>query len=170
MSGVVTTDEIARRILILRDTKVILDADLALLYGVPTKVFNQAVKRNIHRFPADFVFQLTEVEKNEVVTICDHLKNIRFYKGLPYAFTEHGAIMAASVLNSQRAVEVRIYVVRAFIKMRELLAQNKELFKKLMDLEQKVATHDVHIRSLFNAIRQLLEPPAKPKKPIGFIW
>ena len=142
---------------------------MADLYGVPTKALNQAVKRNNKRFPSDFIFQLTDGEKNEVVTNCDHLKKVKFSKVLPYVFTEHGTVMVATILNTQRAVEVSIYVVRAFIKMREMLSQHKDLLKKLTNLEQRVSTHDVHIRSLFNAIRQLMEPPAKPKRPIGFM-
>ncbi|MDO8526999.1 MAG: ORF6N domain-containing protein [Deltaproteobacteria bacterium] len=161
-------ERIEKTILIIRGQKVILDADLAMLYGVSTGVFNQSVKRNRHRFPQDFMFQLTEEEKNEVITICDNLKKLKFYRGLPYAFTEHGAVMAASILNSRRAIEISIYVVRAFIKMKETFSQHRELFKKLTDLEQKVALHDVHIRSLFNVIQQLMEPPPKPKNPIGF--
>ncbi|OGQ04377.1 MAG: hypothetical protein A2W61_07325 [Deltaproteobacteria bacterium RIFCSPLOWO2_01_44_7] len=169
MNDLIPTEDITHRIFLIRGEKVILDVDLATLYGVPTKVFNQAVKRNRQRFPQDFIIQLSEEEKNELVTNCDHLKNLKFYKGLPYAFTEHGAVMAASILNSQRAVEVSIYVVRAFVKMREMLSQHKELFRKLNEIEQKVAQHDTHIRSLFNAIRQLMEPPPlKPKRAIGF--
>lgn len=165
---IIPVERIEKTILIIRGQKVILDADLAMLYGVSTGVFNQSVKRNRHRFPQDFMFQLTEEEKNEVITICDNLKKLKFYRGLPYAFTEHGAVMAASILNSRRAIEISIYVVRAFIKMKETFSQHRELFKKLTDLEQKVALHDVHIRSLFNVIQQLMEPPPKPKNPIGF--
>lgn len=120
-----------------------------MLYGVATGVFNQAVKRNLQRFPQDFMFQLTEEEKEEVITNCDNLRKLKYYRGLPYAFTEHGAVMAASMLNSQQAIEISIYVVRAFVKMREILSQHKELLKKLVHLESKVTTHDTHIKSLF---------------------
>lgn len=168
MTQLIPTERLEEIILLIRGEKVIVDADLARLYGVETKTFNQAVKRNRQRFPQDFMFQLTEEEKKEVVTNCDHLKMLRFYKGLPYAFTEHGAVMAATLLNSQRAVEMSIYIVRAFVKMREMLSQHKTFLKKLNDLEQKITVHDTHIRSLFNAIRQLMELPPKSKRPIGF--
>lgn len=168
MKEIIPTDEIAHYILLIRGEKVILDSDLASLYGVSTKVLNQAVKRNLQRFPQDFMFQLTEEEKQGVVTNCDHLKNLKYYKGLPYVFTEHGAIMAASLLNSPGAIEVSIYVVRAFVKMRQFLSQHKEILKKFSNLEQTVATHDVHIKSILNVIRQLIETPEKSKKRIGF--
>lgn len=157
-------------ILTLRDRKVMIDADLAGLYGVPTKALNQAMKRNADRFPEDFVFQLTQQEKIEVVTNCDHLARLKYSPTLPYAFTEHGAIMAATVLNSPRAVEVSVYVVRAFIKMREYLASHKELAQQLRELERKVGSHDEAIRSLVKAIQQLMQPPEEPKKKgrIGF--
>jgi hypothetical protein len=108
-------------ILTIRDQKVILDLDLAELYGVPTKALNQAIKRNTERFPPDFMFQLTEAEKSEVVTNCDHLSRLKFSRTRPFAFTEHGALMAANVLNSSQSVKMSVYVVRAFIKQRELL-------------------------------------------------
>lgn len=108
-----------------------LDADLAALYGVATKVLNQAVKRNQKRFPSDFSFRLAETEKNEVVTNCDHVSRLRFSHVLPYAFTEHGAIMLASVLNSERAMETSVQVVRAFVRLREILASNRELAHRL---------------------------------------
>ena len=155
--------------MLIRSARVMLDVDLAVLYGVPTKVLNQAIKRNKERFPLDFMFQLTGSEKDELVTICDRFKNLKHSTSLPYAFTEHGAIMVASVLNTQRAIEVSIYVVRAFIKLKDILANHKGLAQKLAELEQKVTKHDVHIRSLFNAIRQLMEPATPtPHKQIGF--
>jgi phage regulator Rha-like protein len=142
-----------------------LDADLAELYGVPTKALNQAVKRNLNRFPADFMFKLTRNEKAEVVTICDHLARIRFSPSLPYAFTEHGVLMLANVLNSERAVLVSVQIVRAFIRMREVLAKHADIARKLNDLEKK---YDLQFRVVFDAIRQLMTPPAKPPKKIGF--
>ena len=150
-----------------------LDADLAMLYGVPTRVLNQAVRRNLKRFPQDFMFKLTQPEKNQVITICDHLKNLKYAKALPNAFTEHGAIMAASVLNTQRAVQISVFVVRAFVKLREMLSTHKELAHKLAVLERKLQNHDESIRSLVVAIRQLMTPPEPepepPKKRIGFL-
>lgn len=166
---VVLVDRIEPRILLVRGERVMLDTDLAELYGTTTKAFNQAVKRNTDRFPGDFRFQLTPSEKQEVVTNCDHLARLRFSPVLPYAFTEHGAIMAASVLNTPRAIEVSVYVVRAFVRLRRMLAGHKELARKLEELEQKVASHDESIRALVAAIRQLAQPPAETKRrQIGF--
>jgi phage regulator Rha-like protein len=142
-----------------------IDADLAMLYDIPTKVLKQAVKRNIDRFPEDFLFLLTEDEKLEVVTNCDHLKNLKFSAYLPYAFTEHGVLMLANVLNSQRAVQVSLQIVRTFVRLRQLLSSNVELARKLEALEKK---YDEQFRVVFEAIRQLLIPPDKPKRPIGF--
>jgi hypothetical protein len=160
---------IERRILLIRGQKVMIDADLAELYGVPTKALNQAVKRHRERFPEDFVFALTAAEKREVVTNCDHLKRLKFSRTLPFAFTEHGALMAANVLNSAQAVEASVYVVRTFVRLREMIASNKELARKLDTLEQKLATHDQAITGLINAIRQLMNPPEPKKRPIGFV-
>ena len=157
------------RILLLRGQKVMLDADLAELYGVPTKRLNEQIKRNVARFPADFMFQLTTNEKAEVVAICDHLAKLKFSPVLPYAFTEHGALMAANVLNSPRAVEASVYVIRAFIRLREMLATNAELSKKLDTLEKKLSTHDQAITGLINAIRQLTAPPTTQRRKIGFV-
>lgn len=169
ISEIIPFEAIERRILIIRGQKVILDADLAHLYGVQTKVLNQAVRRNSGRFPEDFIFQLNEVEKQEVVTICDHLPKLKYTPNLPYVFTEHGAMMAASVLNSDRAVQVSVYIVRVFIRLRHLVSQNKDLAEKLSKLEQKLEKHDTSIRSLAIALRELTEPslPAK-RRPIGF--
>ena len=156
-------------ILLLRGQKVIIDSDLAALYGIATKALNQAVKRNIDRFPSDFMFQLSKEEKAEVVTNCDDLQGLKFSPRLPYAFTEHGTVMAASVLNSERAIAVSIYVVRAFVKLRQMLAPYKELAKKLMQLEKKLQSHDEQIVTLVQAIRLLMPPPdANPKTPIGY--
>ena len=168
------------RILVLRGHKVMIDADLAELYGVPTKALNQAVKRNAHRFPGDFMFQLDVAEKAQVVTNCDHLAKLKFSKSLPYAFTEHGAIQAANVLASSQAVEMGIYVVRAFVHMRELTAMHADLAKRLDELEQKTEglalTHDTfsrntraQLRQLIDAVNQLMAPPDPPKRPIGFV-
>ena len=151
-----------------------LDADLAALYGVPTKRLNEQVKRNAGRFPADFVFQLDRAERDEVVANCDHLRRLRFSPTMPFAFTEHGALMAASVLNTTRAVEVSLYVVRAFVELREALATHKELAKRLDELEsrlgRKLAGHDQAIAGILEAIRQLMAPPEPAKKRrIGFV-
>jgi hypothetical protein len=165
MKDMIPAEVIENKILLIRGEKIMLDADLAALYGVTTKRLNEQVKRNVDRFPEDFMFQLTEKEKAEVVANCDHLKRLRFSPTLPYAFTEHGAIMLASVLNSPAAVQASIQVVRAFVKLRQMLASNAELARKLNALEKK---YDSQFKIVFDAIRQLMTPPEKPKKKIGF--
>lgn len=171
---------IENRIRIIRGQKVMIDADLAELYGVPTKALNQAVKRNSERFPADFMYQLTAEEKAEVVTNCDHLAKLKFSKSLPFAFTEHGAIQAANVLASPQAIEMGVYVVRAFVRLRALIATQSDLVKRLDELEEKTETlalqHDTfahntrtQLKQVFEAIRQLMTPPDPPRRPIGFV-
>jgi phage regulator Rha-like protein len=132
--SIVPIERIERAILLIRGQKVMLDADLAELYGVSTKRLNEQVKRNRNRFPSDFMFKLNSQEKAEVVANCDHLHKLKYSTVMPYAFTEHGTIMLASVLNSQKAIEVSIYVVRAFVKLREMLKTHKELANKLSQL------------------------------------
>lgn len=162
-------ERIDRTILFIRGEKVILDADLSALYGVTTKAFNQAVKRNRDRFPSDFMFRLTPEEKTEVVTKCDHLRKLKFSPVLPLAFTEHGAIMAAAVLNSPRAIAVSIYVVRAFIRLREATVSHQGFAIKLAELEQKLTEHDERFAQVFEAIRELMQPaPVPPRRRIGF--
>ncbi len=168
--SIVPIERIEAKILLVRGHKVMIDADLAELYGVPTKRLNEQVKRNKQRFPEDFVFQLTPEEKAEVVANCDHLAKLRFSPALPYAFTEHGAIQAANVLSSPRAVEMSVHVVRAFVRLREMIAGHKELGRKLDELEKRIATHDQAIAGLIDAIRQLMAPPEPLKKrTIGFV-
>lgn len=162
------SEKIEKSILIIRAFKVMVDSSLAELYGVSTKALNQAVKRNKHRFPSDFYFQLTQQEKEEVVTNCDHLRKLRFSATLPNVFTEHGALMLASVLNSKRAIAASIFVVRAFLRLREMLSAHKELTQKLMELEGKIQKHDHHIKALFDAIYQMMNPPISKKRRIGF--
>ena len=140
------------RILTIRDEKVMLDADLATVYGVATRVLNQAVSRNTKRFPSDFRFQLTKVERAEVITNCDHLRDLRFSSVRPWAFTEHGAIMAASVLNSPRAVQMSVFVVRAFLRLREMAPMYAVLAAKLKALECQVAGHDADLKEMFSAL------------------
>ena len=166
--SLILVERIERSILLIRGRKVILDADLAKLYGVATKRLNEQVKRNRDRFPEDFMFQLTAEEKSEVVANCDHLSALKFSPSLPYSFTEHGAIMAASVLNSPRAVEVSVYVVRAFVRLREMLATHRDLARKLAAFERKLASHDRQILSLIEAVRQLMVPPSGKGRRIGF--
>jgi hypothetical protein len=160
---------IEHKIFLARGQKVIIDSDLAEMYGVTTKRLNEQVKRNRRRFPRDFMFQLTAGEKAEVVANCDHLLKLKFSPMLPNVFTEHGAIMAASILNTKRAVEVSVFVVRVFVKLREMISANKELARKLSELESRIDKHDDAIRSLLTAIRQLMAPSAEPaKRKIGF--
>jgi hypothetical protein len=168
----IPVERVEKRILLIRGHKVLLDSDLALLYGVTTKRFNEQVVRNIQRFPSDFMLQLTQEEWGSLRSQYATLKNGwgQHRKYLPRAFTEHGAIMAASILNSPLAIEVSVYVVRAFVRLRELLASNKELARRLDQHEKQLATHDQAISGLVDTLRQILaspEPP--PKRRIGFI-
>ena len=163
----VSKETLESRILILRGQNVILDRDLAELYGVATKAFNQAVKRNRDRFPKDFMFQLTSDEKEEVVTICDHLKSLKFSLTLPYAFTEHGALMAANILSSERAVRMSVYVIRAFIRLRDVFNLNQILQGRLAEIERILMGHDTALRDLYKKIKPLLAPATKVDA-IGF--
>lgn len=168
--SVVQVGKIEERILLIRSEKVIVDADLAEFYGAPTKRLNEQVKRNKDRFPEDFMFQLSPEEKSEVVANCDHLSKLKFSKVLPYAFTEHGAIMAASALNSPRAIEVSVFIVRAFVKLRRVISEHKELVRKIEQLDRRLADHDQQILSLVQAIKHLISPSPVPKKRrIGFL-
>lgn len=156
-------------ILTIRGHKVMVDADLASLYGVETRTLNQAVKRNANRFPKDFMFRLTSGEKSEVITNCDHLRRLKFAKSLPFAFTEHGAIMAATVLNSPRAVSMSVFVVRAFILMREHIAANAAILKRLAEIDRTLLQHDTALLDLYEKLLPLLQPPPdQPKRRIGF--
>ena len=156
-------------ILTVRAQNVITDSDLAALYGVPNKALNQAVKRNADRFPADFRFQLTDDEKAEVVTNCDHRSQLKFSRTRPFAITEHGALMAASVLNSPDAVRLSVYVVRAFVKQRELLWAQADVLKKLAQMDAKLLQHDDALRVIWRELQPLINPPPDPPKPqIGF--
>lgn len=162
-------DGLQQRILVLRGERVMIDSDLAELYGVTTKRFNEQVKRNLERFPVDFMFQLTPEEKKEVVAKCDHLNKLKFSPHLPRVFTEHGAIMAASVLNSPRAVEMSVFVVRAFVRLRQMLIEDHDLAARLDELEARVARHDNTLSTLVATIRQMATPPASPSRQIGFV-
>jgi phage regulator Rha-like protein len=162
-------EQIAKRILLVRGQKVILDADLAELYGTETKRLNEQVKRNIRRFPEDFCFQLSREEYSDLRSQFATSRRHGGRRYMPYVFTEHGALMAATVLNTPLAVEVSVYVVRAFVELREVLAANQQLAAKLVELEHKVGTHDAAITELIEALRQLMTPPvSKNKRTIGF--
>lgn len=157
-------------ILLIRGKRVILDQDLAKLYGVAPKVLNQAVKRNLDRFPEDFMFQLTNEEweclkrlRSQIVTLKKARGTHRKYQ--PFAFTEHGILMLSSVLKSQRAVQVNIQIMRTFVRLREMLASNDKLIERLNKLEEK---YDAKFKDVFSAFRQLIDAPAVKKKPIGF--
>ncbi len=168
MSNLINKILIEDLILEIRGQKVMLDADLAVLYGTTTKALNQAVKRNLQRFPVDFMFKLTLMEKEEV-TNCDLLKQVKFSNTLPYVFTEHGALMLASVLNSDIAINTSVQITRAFVRMRSLLASNKELAEKINKLEQTVSIHDEKIREVLDVIKKLiLAPEPKNKNKVGF--
>jgi len=159
---------VERRIVELRGRRVLIDFDLAALYGVETRRLNEQVKRNSARFPDDFVFQVTEEEKAKVIAECDHLSRLRFSPHLPLAFTEHGALMAANVLNSEQAIHMSVFIVRAFVRLRSIYASHIELTKRLDELDAKVGQHDVALRSVVEAIRQLMSPPATDRQPIGY--
>ena len=160
-------ETIERRILFIRGQKVMLDAHLAELYEVPTKVLNQAVKRNIERFPGDFMFQLNRAElenwRSQFVTSNSRSKIA--LRRAPYAFTEQGVAMLSSVLRSDRAVQVNIAIVRAFVRLREILSTHKELAAKLEAMEQK---YDKQFKVVFEALRQLMAVPTRPKRPVEF--
>jgi len=173
-TDVVSVEQITQSILVFRGHKVLLDSDLAELYGVPTKALNQAVKRNAERFPEDFMFRLSGPEaealnRSQPVTGSQKHRDPRFP---PNAFTEHGTMMAAMILNSPRAVEMSVYVVRAFVKLRELLSSNRELARRFAQLEtrldRKLTEHDQQIATILSAIRQLMHPPAPKRRGIGF--
>ena len=167
--AIIPSGKIANRILMVRGEKVIIDADLAEFYGVPTKRLNEQVKRNKERFPEDFMFQLSPEEKTELVAKCGHLAKLKFSPTQPFAFTEHGAIMAASVLNSPRAAETSIFIVRAFVKLRSMIAEHKELSQKIARIERNLAEHDEQIIALIRAIKEFLQPePVPRKRRIGF--
>ena len=167
MTNLVPIEKIEKRIFQIRGKKIMLDRDLAELYCVSTKVLNQAVKRNSKRFPEDFMFRLTSLEKHEVVTNCDHLKTLKFSPQLPHAFTEQGVAMLSSVLNSERAIMVNIQIIRAFISMRRISLTYVELKRKIEAMEKK---YDKQFGVVFQALKKLLEPiPAEGKKrKIGF--
>jgi hypothetical protein len=166
-AALMPVEHIAKSILILRRQRVLLDRDLAEIYGVSTGRLNEAVKRNAARFPEDFMFQLTEPEAQNLRSqIAISSWGGRRYQ--PFVFTEYGAIQAANVLRSPRAIEMSLYVVRAFVQLREMLTSNKELAQRLDELERKLATHDQAITGILKTIRELMNPPVPKKRPIGF--
>jgi len=168
-TAIVLAKRVGSNILILRNQKVILDTDLAELYGVPVKRLNEQLKRNPQRFPRDFLFTLTREEykhlRSQNATSSSAHGGRRY---LPHAFTEHGAIMAATVLNSKRAIEMSVFVVRAFVQMRQSLVVNQHVVSKLAELEARLDSHDAEIQDLVDAIRELLTPLPANNRRIGF--
>jgi hypothetical protein len=173
-SQVMPIEDIARCIYSLRDQRVILDSDLARIYQVPTKALNQAVKRNCGKFPSDFVFELSPKEGEALRRLRSQDVTLKLGRGqhrkyAPYAFTEHGALMAATVLNSPHAVAISIYIIRAFVKMREHLAVNAAILKRLAEIDKSLLLHDAALRDIYQKLRPLLAPPQEPSRPeIGF--
>jgi ORF6N domain len=167
-TAIVLTKRVGAKILLLRNQKVILDADLAELYGVPVKQLNQQLKRNASRFPRDFVFTLTKVEHQSLRSQNVTSKGRGGRRHLPHAFTEHGAIMAATVLNSKRAIEMSVFVVRAFVQMRQALIVNQHVLSKLSELEERLDSQDVEIQDIVEAVRELIAPLPANHRRIGF--
>ena len=184
MGDFMPVEQIARRIFFIRGQKVMLDSDLAQIYGVPTKALNQALKRKKSRFPEDFAFQLTREELADLTSLSARSKvktgrsnRSQFVTGsqkhrdpryLPYAFTEHGALMAASVLNSRKAVEMSVYVIRAFVRMRQEMVANEVVSRRLAEIEKTLLTHDVALRDLYAKLRPLLRLPEPKRRRMGF--
>jgi hypothetical protein len=168
MNHLMPLEVVERRILLIRGLKVILGPHLAELYGVETRALNQAVKRNSSRFPEDFAFQLNAAETEQLVSqnVIPHKKY--FGGALPYAFTEQGVAMLSSVLRSERAIEANIAIMRAFVRMRQVIATHRQFADKLAELEKKLGTHDRQIAAVFDALRRLMAAPEKPRKEIGF--
>jgi hypothetical protein len=164
----ISVQRIERLIYVIRGQKVMLDNDLAELYGVETRVLKQAVRRNMKRFPNDFMFELTKEENQSLRSQNVILKRGKYSKYLPFAFAEQGVAMLSSVLNSERAIEVNIEIMRAFVKVREMLGTQRELAGKLKELETRIQDHDEQIQAIFEAISQLMSPPESPRKKIGF--
>jgi|SRR6185369_6217830 len=168
-TAIVLAKKVDSKIHFLRGQKVILDSDLAELYGVPVRQLNQQVRRNATRFPADFLFKLSPTEYQTLrsqIVISKSSRGGRRY--LPHAFTEHGAIMAATVLNSKRAIEMSVFVVRAFVRMREVLVMNQQIVTKLSEIERRLESHDADIQELVDAIRELMAPAPANDRKIGF--
>jgi len=154
---IITEEFIMSKILLIRNQKVMIDSDLATLYGVTTKRLNQQVGRNIKRFPTNFMFQLTQIEKEQVVANCDHLKKLKFSSTLPYVFTEHGTMMLGNVLSSERAIEFSIKIVEAFIKMREFLTNNLSVKLEIEEIKKKLINHDKNIELVFSYLDEMME-------------
>lgn len=164
----VLSEMITNKILTIRGHKVMIDRDLALLYGVETKYLKLQVRRNHKRFSKEFMFQLNQKEKNELVTFCHQFKSLKHSYALPYAFTEHGVAMLATILNSDRAIKITTYIIKSFIEIRKLAVDQINLRTHFSKLELKVDKHDKEIQEIIRTIRELIIPPSKPKREIGF--
>ncbi len=156
------------KIYLVRGKKVMIDSDLAELFDVPTKRLNEQVKRNIKRFQPNFMFQLSEEEKEQVVAKCDHLQKLKFSPHLPYVFTEHGTVMLANIINSERAIQVSVRIVEIYIKMREMIQMNAKLFMKIEKLEKVLISHDEKIAKVFRYLKRFIEIQGNPRKKVGF--
>ncbi len=168
MTDLVPIERITDKILLIRGEKVILDSDLALLYGVETKRLNQQVSRNRKRFPTDFMFELTNKEKEQVVANCDHLQYLKFSPYNPKVFSEQGVAMLSSVLHSDKAIEINILIMRAFVRLRELLYSNRELALRVERLEREMRTQGDTLNQVVELVTQLLQQPEEPRRRIGF--
>ncbi|HBB67909.1 MAG: hypothetical protein A2X28_04020 [Elusimicrobia bacterium GWA2_56_46] len=164
----VLINDIERQIFLIRGHKVMVDRDLAALYQVPTKVLNQAVKRNRNRFPEGFMFLLTRQETDELVTNCDRFNSLKHSSTCPSAFTEYGVAMLSSVLRSERAIQINIQIIQTFIRLRQWALTHKELARKIAELENKSSIHDKHIQNIFEAIHELMNQSETPRRAIGF--
>jgi hypothetical protein len=163
LAAPIQVETISSRILLIRGERGIVDADLAGFYGVKTQALNQQVRRNRDRLPQDFVFQLTAAERSELVTDCDRFARLKHSKEPPFGFTEHGAMMVASVLNSQRAADVSVFIVQAFVQMRRVLTGSREIAQRLAELERRLSGHDEQITEIVTAIRSLLGEGPTPQ-------
>jgi hypothetical protein len=167
-ASIIPAESIMNKILLIRGKKVMISNDLAELFGVTTKRLNEQVKRNIKRFPENFMFQLTEQEKDKVIANCDHLQKLKYSPYLPFVFSELWKVMLANILNSDRAIQVSIRIVEIYIKMRELVLSNSELLLKVEELEKRIGDQDEKIVVIFKYLKKLLEYQDKPRKKIGF--
>ena len=169
MSNLIPQGIIEQKIFMIRGQKIMIDRELAELYGVETRILNQAVRRNIGRFPEDFMFQLTKKEmKDWISQIVISKREKMGLRRMPYVFTQNGVAMLSSVLNSERAIQVNIAIMRVFVRFQEILSTHRDLIQKLNELEKKIEKHDTEIQAIFEAIRQLMTPPERPRRQIGF--
>jgi hypothetical protein len=168
MGEILPIERVENRIFLIRGQKVMLDRDLAQLYGVLTKRLNEAVRRNAERFPEEFMFQLSKQEKSELVANCDRFPTLKHSTSLPYAFTEHGVAMLSSVLNSEQAIRVNIMIIKTFVRLRQTLALHQELANKFRELENRVDGHESAILQLVEDIKRIVQFEEKPTRRIGF--